>query len=272
MDANELLSVSPKLLAQAVLHRRERLVELIPGELELKKQELQEAEPLAKSAKKDRDDVNSKVANLKKERDTAQVKARKLFEESNDLREEIIEEGGMKNPDPKWAKDKLSTKLQSIENKLQTSAGNHKTEEKYINEMKALIREHEEWVEERSASQPKVKKMRNSRNEAIRLLEVAQKAHEAMVVLAESNENKHQQYMDWEDLRRKSISRCRKLEDALESSTSAVTFWEDKIQSDNFDSLLTDSKRVSEGGPSSKAIIRANKLSKTSEHKGGEEE
>ena len=30
MDANDLLAVSPKLLAQAILHRRERLSEIIP--------------------------------------------------------------------------------------------------------------------------------------------------------------------------------------------------------------------------------------------------
>ena len=34
MDANDLLAVSPKLLAQAILHRRERLAEIIPDDLE----------------------------------------------------------------------------------------------------------------------------------------------------------------------------------------------------------------------------------------------
>ena len=52
----------------------------------------------------------------------------------------------MKNPDPKWAKEKLSAKLQSLENQPETSAGTHKTEEKFINEMKNLIKEHEEYI------------------------------------------------------------------------------------------------------------------------------
>ena len=40
MDANDLLAVSPKLLAQAILHRRERLAEIIPEDLEERKEEL----------------------------------------------------------------------------------------------------------------------------------------------------------------------------------------------------------------------------------------
>ncbi len=102
-------------------------------------------QPKAKSAREERDKVNTKVANLKKERNSAQKEARELFERANEIREQLIAEGGMKNPDPKWAKDKLSTKLQSLENQLETSAGTHKTEEKFINEMKNLIKEHEEW-------------------------------------------------------------------------------------------------------------------------------
>ena len=122
--------VSPKLLAQAILHRRERIAEMIPSDLEERKEELQTAEPMAKTAREERDKINSKVANLKNERNTAQKEARQLFERGNEIREQLIAEGGLKNPDPKWAKDKLSAKLQSLENQLETSAGTHKTEEK----------------------------------------------------------------------------------------------------------------------------------------------
>ena len=183
MDANDLLAVSPKLLAQAILHRRERIAEMIPSDLEERKEELQTAEPMAKTAREERDKINSKVANLKNERNTAQKEARQLFERANEIREQLIAEGGLKNPDPKWAKDKLSAKLQSLENQLETSAGTHKTEEKFINEMKSLIREHEEWVEERTSSQPLVKEMKDARSKARKLLDSAQKAHDAMVEL-----------------------------------------------------------------------------------------
>ena len=267
MDSNDLLAVSPKLLAQAILHRRERLADLIPSDLEARKVELAEAEPLAKSAREDRDGINSKVAGLKSERNDAQKKARALFERSNEIREQLISEGSIKNPDPKWAQDKLSAKLQSIETQLETSAGTHKTEEKYINEMKSLIREHEEWVAERSASQPLVKEMQDSRTKARKLLDTAQKAHDAMVELVKSNEEMHESYVKWEDARARASSRTSRLENALSSSQDALQFWKKRIEDDNFNDLLTDSIRVREGGPSSKSIARAKKAEREAEAK-----
>lgn len=274
MDANDLLAVSPKLLAQAILHRRERLSEIIPEDLEERKVELSEAEPKAKSAREERDSINSKVAGLKHERNSSQKEARALFERSNQIREQLISEGGMKNPDPKWAQDKLSEKLQAIESQLETNAGTHKTEEKYINEMKSLIREHEEWVEERSASQPLVKEMKENRNKARKLLDSAQKAHDAMVELVGENADMHDAFVKWEDVRTRAKSRTMRLENALSSSQQALEFWKDRVDNDNFDDFVVDSNRVRDGGQSSKAIAKAmkNEREKKQKTSGGEEE
>ena len=181
----------------------------------------------------------------------------------------------MKNPDPKWAKDKLSAKLQSLENQLETSAGTHKTEEKFINEMKNLIKEHEEWVEERTASQPLVKEMKDARSKARKLLDSAQKAHDAMVELAQSNEEMHESFMKWESARTRAESRTTRLNNALSSSQDALEFWKDRVEDDNFDDLLVDAMRVRNGGLSSKAIARSRKMEKDSQQKQaarGEEE
>lgn len=267
MDANDLLAVSPKLLAQAILHRRERLSEIIPDDLEERKEELLDAEPKAKSAREERDKINDKVANLKAERNSAQKEARELFERANEIREQLISEGGLKNPDPKWAKEKLSAKLQSIENQLETSAGTHKTEEKFINEMKALIREHEEWVEGRTSSQPLVKEMKDARSKARKLLDSAQKAHDAMVELAQANEEKHESYVKWEDKRARASSRTSRLENALASSQDALEFWKERVENDEFEDLISDAKRVREGGQSSKAIARAQKVEREAAEK-----
>jgi len=272
MDANELLSVSPKLLAQAILHQRERLIEQIPDQLEASKSDLEKSEPLAKAARLEVDKINSKVAKLKGERDAAQGKAKLLFQKSSDLWEDISESGGIRNPNPQWAKDKLSQRLKSIEDKLQTSAGNHKTEEKYINEMKNLIREHEEWVESNAASQPQLIEMREARKEAKKLLEVAQKAHEAMIELVEENEEKHNQFMTWEKLRRSSISKKRKFNDVIKFSEKSIEFWTEKIENENFESLLKNSVNVKLGEPSSFALARAQKIAEESSQSGGEEE
>ena len=240
---------------------------MIPSDLEDRKEELQNAEPKAKSAREERDKVNSKVANLKSERNSAQKEARELFEKANEIREQLIAEGGMKNPDPKWAKDKLSEKLQSIENQLETSAGTHKTEEKFINEMKSLIKEHEEWVEERTSSQPLVMEMKDARLKARKLLDSAQKAHDAMVELVKDNEEKHESFLKWEGARARASSRTSRLENALISSQDALEFWKERVENDNFNDLLTDSIRVRDGGPSSKSIARAKKAEREAEAK-----
>jgi len=271
MDSNDLLAVSPKLLAQAILHRRERLAELIPTDLEARKTELAEAEPAARSARKERDEINSKVAGLKKERNDAQKKARSLFERANEIREGLIEAGGIKEPDPKWAKEKLAEKLSRIERELETQSGTHKTEERYINEMKALIKEHEGWVEERSASQPLVKEMRDAQAAARKLLDAAQKAHNAMAELVDANAVRHESYIHWEEVRRRSSSRTKKLDAALSSSQSALEFWKGRIESDKFADMIEDSERVRSGGASSKAIARAAKVEREAKS-GGEEE
>lgn len=270
MDSNDLLTVSPKLLAQAILHRRERLAELIPEDLDARRTELAEAEPAARSARKERDDINKKVAGLKKERNDAQKKARALFEKANEIREGLMAAGGIKDPDPKWAKDKLAEKLSAIERELETQSGTHKTEERYINEMKALIKEHGEWVAERSASQPLVDEMRAAQSEARTLLDSAQKAHDAMGELVGANADRHESYIKWEEVRRRSASRTNKLEGALQSSQAALEFWQDRIGKDSFDDLLEASLRVKAGGQSSKAIARNARAER--EAKGGEEE
>lgn len=265
VDANDLLAVSPKLLAQAILHRRERLAEIIPEDLEQRRIELRDAEPKAKTAREERNSLNSKVANLKKERDGSQKKARALFEESNEIKAKLIEEGGFKNPDPKWAKEKLSERLKHIENQLETSAGNHKTEEKFINEMKSLIREHEDWVLDRESSQPLFKKMKKARDDAKKLLDSAQKAHLAMVELVEENSTLHDNFIEWEETRKRARSRTKRLENALSSSQDALEFWKERIQTNDFADLLSDAERVRLGGKSSKAKAREKKLAKESE-------
>ena len=101
MDSLELLAVTPELLAKAIIHRRERLLELIPGELEACKGHQIEAESMARSARKSRDDINEKVASLKKERNNAQKEAKNLFEQAGNLRQAMVDEGRMAAPEPK---------------------------------------------------------------------------------------------------------------------------------------------------------------------------
>ena len=71
MTPEELLAITPEFLGKAILHRRERLAAEIPEQLDARSDELTEAAAMARSAKAKRDDVNKKVASLKKERNDA---------------------------------------------------------------------------------------------------------------------------------------------------------------------------------------------------------
>ena len=87
MTPEELLAITPELLGKAILHRRERLAAEIPEQLDARSDELTEAASMARAAKSKRDDVNKKVASLKRERNDAQAKAKALFMEANAIQD-----------------------------------------------------------------------------------------------------------------------------------------------------------------------------------------
>ncbi len=147
-----------------------------------------------------------------------------------------------------------------LETELETNAGNHKTEQKYIQEMKNLIRQHDDWVAERSSSQEGLTEMDASFKEAKILLETAQKAHDAIIELANENEYHHTSYVEHEAHRRRADGRTKRLAEALDSSQRGMEHWQ-KIIDEGIERLLANATTVKEGGPSS--IVRNRKPTKT---------
>ena len=281
MSPEELLAISPDLLAKSILHRRERLAEVIPEQLDSRKEELVEALSIASAAKEQRDAINSKISSLKKERNDFQKKATELFKKANLINEEFREAGGIPNPNPKWAREKLDAQLKQIEFDLMTNSGNHKTEEKRLKEMKSLISEHEDWVAKRSDNVPKLKEMRDSYTEARKMSELAQKAHEAMLERVAENENFHSLYIEKETSRRRADSRTKKLVRALDSSTTGIDAWKQAIE-EGFDTdsvtkydLMSGKRRILAKEKSTPAMNKAAKIQRekeSSNQKRGEEE
>ena len=188
MTPEELLAITPEFLGKAILHRRERLTAEIPEQLDARSDELTEAAAMARSAKAKRDDVNKKVASLKKERNDAQAKAKKFFIEANAIREATPQQKGDTVPEPEWAKDRLQQRLDALDLSLQTNWGTHIDERTTLNEMKNLIRQHEDWVDSRKEKFAEINKMKELREKAKQLLETADKAHQAMVQLHDENQ------------------------------------------------------------------------------------
>jgi len=270
MTPEELLAITPEFLAKAILHRRERLALEIPEQLDARTNELTEAAAMARVAKEQRDSVNNKVSSLKRERNEAQAKAKLLFLEANSIRENAPETKGNTEPEPEWAKERLQQRLDALDLTLQTNWGTHIDERATLNAMKTLVREHEAWVEKRKDSFSEINKMIELRDKAKRLLESADKAHQAMVQLHDENQIFHDTYIDNERKRKHADGRTTRLAQALDESQQGIDFWKERLDT-GFHELLTDAQRVNEGGKSTRALSRERRKQSELKH-GGEEE
>jgi len=67
MQDERLLEVSPEFLVRAILHRRQRLAEMIPKQLESRKDEKEIAEALARDAKQRRDEIKTNLDEFSKQ-------------------------------------------------------------------------------------------------------------------------------------------------------------------------------------------------------------
>jgi len=79
MTPDELLKITPDLLARAILHRRERLAEVIPEQLDARQEELEVAVPLTRIAKEKRDDFDKQINQITDKCLQSQNKANQIF-------------------------------------------------------------------------------------------------------------------------------------------------------------------------------------------------
>ena len=258
MDAEALLELTPDLLAKALIHRHERLIEELPEAIKQHQGDFDFAKPQAESARSKRDLLNTKVASLKGERNTCTSRAGELRSAATALREKLQEEGKLRNPDPKWAREKLDAELKQLEFDLETQAGDHKREYKILRQMRDLQAEHEQWVEKNTAKEPDLKEYFVVQQEMRKLYDQAQKAHQTMLEMVDENHELHNTFVDKEDKRRIAASRLSRSTRSLDISKAAIDGWNSRL-SKGFDELLVDRVRVSEGGLSSIAIRRQQK-------------
>ena len=121
------------------------------------------------------------VAEFKNERVIFQTEAGKLIPEVKDIREALIKSGGMINLDPKWKKRKLLEQIEEIEEKIQTSALDHKSERKLLEKRRSLISENDKWVKDRKDSNPEMISYLDKNRKMSELFKKADKAHSKMI-------------------------------------------------------------------------------------------
>lgn len=257
MDTAALMRVEPSELAVSLLQRRRVLKESLPGVIRNLEAEEDALSPKVERIKRSFDEANSKVAKYKKDRGASQELARVLIPEVKEIRESLIKSGGMISLDPKWKKKKLLEQIEEIENKIQTTALDHKSEKKLLDQRRALISENDRWIKDRKDSNPEVSVYLEKNRSMSNLFKKADKSHSEMMKSVSRAQPLYEKLTETsEELKeiQRQLDRAREL---LSQSDKAIRHWEKRLEEGfgdlgpGFRDLLKAQKTVDGGGLSS---------------------
>ncbi|MFL2493159.1 MAG: hypothetical protein ACJ0HH_00160 [Candidatus Thalassarchaeum sp.] len=276
MEVDELLGISPEQLAQALLVRRQVLKQELPNVIRNLEAEEDLVEPRVKRAVDSHRKANDTVAKHKVERNRSQSQAAKLLIDVKDSKDNLIETDGMVNLDPSWKKEKLLEELEEIENEIQTSALDHRSERKLLDRRKKMLEENERWLKSRRDSNPEMSRFIDSRKEMVTSYRKADAVHRKMLDAVSKAQPLHEKKIlltaELREIRRQ-MDRAREL---LDQSDLAIDHWQRRLDSGfgdlggGFRDLMASSNKVSSGGRSS--FARNRKAGADSKANRGEEE
>ncbi len=252
-----------------ILQRRQFLSEALPDIESRMAADADELAPKVEKLRLARDGVSNKIAELKGRRNDAQKEARELLQKSRQLREVIEKSGGMKNLDPKWAKERLEDQLEEIEDQIEKKALSLNDERKLLAKRKELLRKNEEWLSKRKKDNPEITEYVGISKKMNKLFTLANKLHQEMLTYVEKNEPIHVEFTEKRGELRNSVRQVERSRSLIKQSESAIQFWENILEN-GFDTLLDPAKRVGKGGPSS--IRRRSADLPIASKDGGEEE
>lgn len=271
MDLNALLSLDAEELAKKILERRQFLSEALPDIESRMATDADELAPKVEKLRLARDTASNKVADLKKRRNDAQSEARVLLQKSRKLREVIEKSGGMKNLDPKWAKEKLEEQLEEIEDQIEKKALSLNDERKLLSKRKELLRKNADWLNQRKKDNPEIADYVEVSKKMNKLFTLANKLHQEMLTYVEKNEPIHAEFTEMRGELRNSMRQVERSRALIKQSESAIQFWKNTLEN-GFDDLLKSSKNVENGGASSIRRRSADLPIASKDVKGGEEE
>lgn len=276
MDSEALLALTPEELAQALLLRRQVLKEELPNVIRTLEAEEEALEPRVQRILSLHGESNERVAQLKEKRNSAQKDAGLILKSVRQARDGLAESGKMVNLDPNWKKEKLLEELEQIEQSIQTSALDHKSERRLLDRRKKLLEENERWLKSRRDSNPEMASFIDSRMKMNSLYKEADKAHRSMLEIVKKAQPMYEKKValtaDLREIRRQ-LDRAREL---LSQSDHAIAHWERRLKDGfgdiggGFSDLMAANMRVAEGGRSS--FARNPKQKRSKRRDGGEEE
>tara|TARA_B100000676_G_scaffold154515_1_gene152387 strand:- start:1118 stop:1945 length:828 start_codon:yes stop_codon:yes gene_type:complete len=275
MDISELMRATPDEIASALLKRRMLLKDSLPGVIRNLEAEEEILSPRLDRMKKSFDEANEKVAKFKAERDHFQTSAGTLIPDVKRIREKLNESGGMISLDPKWKKMMLLEQIEEIENKIQTSALDHKSERKLLEKRRSLISENDKWIKDRKESNPEMSEYLEKNKEMSKLFKKADRSHSQMIGAVSKAQPLYEKVTSASAEIREIRSQLDRAKELLAQSDKAIEYWEKRIENGfgdlgpGFRDLLKGQKNVELGGISSFAK-RSRKLKQTKSR--GEEE
>jgi uncharacterized coiled-coil DUF342 family protein len=265
MDTGELMRVEPRELAEKLLKRRIMLKDNLPGVIRNLEAEEESLSPKVDRIRKAFDGANSKVASFKEERGRCQREAGALIPEVKDIRESLINSGGMIILDPEWKKKKLLEQIEEIEDKIQTTALDHKSERKLLEKRRALISENDKWVKDRKDSNPEMSIYLAKNRKMSELFKKADKAHSKMIEAVSKAQPMYKKLSESTGELREVKSQLDRARELLSQSDKAIQYWEKRLEvgfGDNgpgFRDLLKARNTVENGGRSSFAKKKSKK-------------
>jgi flagellar biosynthesis chaperone FliJ len=221
MTPEDLMAVRTEVLTKLILHKRERIIQSLPELISQTGDEKHTAEKIARKARRNKENLESKITKLKTERKVVTQGLNDDFSENLTNKEQQLE---------------LSQLLEAL------SVVNSSVED--FNKNLEKLTEIVESVESNDNFFAKLKQ-----------------SSEANAALGELDPDYLTSVQEWNEVegnRRKLESRFTKLSSSLTESKTAAEFWQSRLN-DGFEELLIDAKRVADGGPSSRQINRMNR-------------
>lgn len=245
MTPDELLEITPDLLARAILHRRERLAEAIPQQLDARKEELDIAVPLTRAAKENRDSFDKQIGQLTQSCLDWQNKAQQQF---LTLCENLSQQDA----------SHYQKEFESLLQIFVESSESHQQQMTIIEQMKDLAAQQLQKICSEIDSAEKIKAVTAQHQEIHDNLVESMNSLEQLLPLKNEKDKFNNTYLENETMRRRADSRTALLSQALDYSERGIEHWQQLIDK-GFDRLLVNAKRVRQGEYSTPALSKMNK-------------
>ena len=245
MTPDELLKITPDLLARAILHRRERLAEVIPEQLDARQEELEVAVPLTRIAKEKRDDFDKQINQITDKCLQSQNKANQIFSK-------LESDFQVADTEHKQIGFDILTQHYKESNE------NHDQQIIILEQMNDLAIEQFDNISSKDNSDSEVESIKSQHKEIMDAISQSKKFHAELLPLHNEKEYFNNTYLENESMRRRADSRTALLAQSLDSSERGIEHWQQLIDK-GFDRLLVNAKRVREGEYSTPALSKINK-------------